>query len=183
MIETGTILLMGVFAALAIHSTLLRRAVIYLAVFSLLGAFLYVLYAAPELAIAEAVIGSGLVTLLYLAALKRNKVYTIAVLAEGHRYRMTDAYVNYLERSRALREIRHFFELREMEPQVVFSEATLDEALRGDSFDLVIVEEQDEIVLYGSRDTFALEELELMFRIHGTEAGVRVVRYDPEEEG
>ena len=181
MVEAGTIILMGVFAALAIHSKLLRLAVIHLAVFSLLAAFFYLLFAAPELAIAEAVIGSGLVTLLYLAALKRNKVYTIAILTEGHKYRLTDAYINYMERSKALREIRHFFELREFEPQVVFSEKSLHEALADPRFDLVILEEKDGIVAYGSDESFVVEELELMFRIHGTEAGVRFQQYSPQE--
>ncbi len=177
MVETGLIILMGVFALLAIHSRLLRLAVIYLAVFSLLAAFLYLLFAAPELAIAEAVIGSGLVTLLYLAALKRNRVFTIAVLAEGHRYRLTDAYINYIERSKALQEIHSFFELREFEPQIVYSEKLLEDALKDPRFDMVILEEKDEIVLYGSDESFVIEELELMFRIHGTDANVRFERF------
>lgn len=181
MIEAGTILLMAVFALLAIHSTLLRLAVIHLAIFSLLAAFLYLLYAAPELAIAEAVIGSGLVTLLYLAALKRNKVYTIAILAEGYRFRLSDAYINYMERSKALREIRRFFELREYEPQIIYSEKTLQEALLEPRFDLIILEEKDDIVAYGSDESFVVEELELMFRIQGTEAGIRFRQYSQGE--
>jgi putative multicomponent Na+:H+ antiporter subunit B len=181
MLEAGTIILMGVFAVLAIHSKLLRLAVIHLAVLSLLAAFFYLLFAAPELAIAEAVIGSGLVTLLYLAALKRNKVYTIAVLTEGHKYRLTDAYINYMERSRALREIKHFFEVREYEPQVVFTEKPLGEALADPRFDLVIVEEKQGIATYGSDESFVVEELELMFRIHGTEANIRFLQYSPQD--
>lgn len=181
MIEAGTIVLMGVFALLAIRSSLLRLAVIHLAVFSLLAAFLYLLYAAPELAIAEAVIGSGLVTLIYLAALKRNKVYTIAVLAEGYRSRLSDSYMKYMEKTKALQEIKRFFELREFEPQIVYSEKSLQEALEDSLFDLIILEEKDEIVAYGSDESFVVEELELMFRIHGTEAGVRFQQYSPGE--
>ncbi len=178
MVEIIIILLMMCFALLAIHSQLLRLAVIYLAVLSLLSAFLYLLYAAPELAIAEAAIGSGLVTLLYLASLKRNKVYTIAVLAEGHRYRLTDAYLGYMERTRSMREIKNFFQRREYEPQIVFSEKSLDEALNYHSFDLVIKEEKDGISAHGSSDSYVLEELEMMFQIHGTEAGISIVRHD-----
>ena len=181
MIEAGTIVLMGVFALLAIHSSILRLSVIHLAVLSLLAAFLYTLYAAPELAIAEAVIGSGLVTLLYLAALKRNKVYTIAVLAEGYRFRLTDEYINYMERSKAMREIKHFFELREFEPQVIYSEKSLDEALGDPLFDLIVLEEKEGIVAYGSDRSFVVEELDLMFRIHGTDANIRFQQYSPRE--
>lgn len=177
-VETFTLLLMMFFALLVIHSRLLRQAVIYLAVFSLLTAFLYLLFSAPELAIAEAAIGSGLVTLLYLASLKRNPVYTIAVLAEGHSYRMTDAYLGYMQRMRAMRDIRQFFRRREFEPQIVFSEKTLEEALQYPAFDLVIKEEKAGISAHGSSLSYVLEELEMMFMIHGTGSDIRIVRHD-----
>lgn len=177
MIEVLTILLMMGFAVLAIQAALIRMAVIYLAAFSVLTAFLYLQLAAPELALAEAAIGSGLVTLLYLASLKRNKVYTIAVLAEGHRYRATDAYIGYVERLRAIREIRQFFERRELEPQIIFSEKTLEEALAYPAFDLVIREEKDRLTAHGSADSFVLEELEMLFQMHGTMQGVEIVRH------
>lgn len=182
MVEGTTILLMMLFALLAIHSRLLRYAVIYLAVFSLLGAFLYLLYAAPELAIAEAAIGSGLVTLLYLASLKRNRVYTIAVLAEGHNYRMTDAYLGYMEKHRAMKEIKEFFKRREYEPHIVFSEKNLSEALNYPSFDLVITEGKDTISAHGSSESYVLEELEMLFQIHGTSTGIKIIRHDMDTE-
>lgn len=178
MVETITLLLMMVFAYLAIHASLMRMAIIYLAAFSVVAAFLYLLFAAPELALAEAAIGSGLVTLLYLAALKRNKVYTIAVLAEGHRYRSTDAYIGYVKRLRAIREIRRFFEQRELEPQFIFSEKDLGDALAYPGFDLVICEEKDRLTAHGSADSFVLEELEMMFQIHGTLQGVEIIRHE-----
>lgn len=178
MIEAGTVVVMIVFAALAIHAGMLRQAVIYLAIFSLLAAFLYVLYAAPELAVAEAVIGSGLVTLLYLAALRRNREYSIALLAEGHRYRLSDAYMNYMERTRAIREIRHFFELRELEPQLVYTSIPLEEALQDRRFDLILLEEPQGIAAYGPADSYVMDELELVFLMHRSEAGVRFIRYD-----
>ena len=177
MVGIITILLMMFFALLAIHSQLLRLAVIHLTVFSLLGAFLYLTYAAPELAIAETAIGSGLITLLYLASLKRNKVYTIAVLAEGHKYRMTDSYLGYMEKMRTMREIKKFFQIREFEPQVVFSEKSLSEALAYKPFDLVIKEEKDGLSAHGSTESYELEELEMMFQFHGTGFGVKIVRH------
>jgi putative multicomponent Na+:H+ antiporter subunit B len=178
MVETVTVMLMMFFAVLAIQSRMLIHSIIHLAVFSLLGAFLYLLFAAPELALAEAAIGSGLVTLLYLASLKRNKVYTIAVLAEGQKYRMTDAYLGYMERLRTMKEIREFFQKREFEPQVVFSEKPLQEALEYPAFDLIITEDEEGISAHGSSESFILEELEMLFRIHGTEEGIRIVRHE-----
>ena len=180
MIEIGTLVLMGVFAALAIHSKLLRLSVIYLAVFSLLAAFLYLLFAAPELAIAEAVIGSGLVTLLYLAALKRNHVYTIGVIASHDEGRIADRYVSHVERSKAVQQLHDFFIRREFEAQMVFLSIPTDEALLDPAYDLVITEDSDGVILYTDEESYVMVELELMFQMHGTDSLVRFVRYSPE---
>ena len=179
MVEVGTIVLMGLFATLAIQSNLLRLSIIYLAVFSLLSAFLYLLFAAPELAIAEAVIGSGLVTLLYLAALKRNRVYTVAVVSGENRDRLVDSYIEHVERSQALKEIRAFFVRREFEVQVVFVSTSLEDALRDETFDLVIAEDKDGLAAYTDDESYIMLELEMMFQMHGTDSAIRFVRYSP----
>ena len=179
MIVSGTLLLMGVFAALAIFSSLLRYAVIYLAVFSLLAAFLYVLLGAPELAIAEAVIGSGLVTLLYLIALKRNHVYTIGVVVPEAEGSITDRHVDRVERSVAMREIRAFFVRREFEAQIIFLSVPLAQALNDPTYDLVIAEEAGGLVAYADEDSYVMVELELMFQMHGTDSAIRFEWYAP----
>ena len=179
MIEVAVIVLMGIFAVLAIQSRFLRLSIVYLAVFSLLGAFLYLLFAAPELAIAEAVIGSGLVTLLYLAALKRTRVYTVAVISEAHRNHVTDSYIAHVERSKALEEIRRFFRRREFEVQVVYVSVPLADALVDDAYDLVIAEDQEGLSAFTDDESYAMLELEMMFQMHGTESEMRFVRYSP----
>ncbi|TVR05012.1 MAG: DUF4040 domain-containing protein [Spirochaetaceae bacterium] len=180
MVEVAVIVLMGIFAILAIQSRFLRLSVIYLAVFSLLGAFLYLLYAAPELAIAEAVIGSGLVTLLYLAALKRTRVYTVGVVSDAHRNHITDSYIEHVERSKALREIRRFFRRREFEVQVVYVSVSLEDALVDDAYDLVIAEDEQGLAAFTDDESYVMLELEMMFQMHGTESEMRFVRYSPE---
>ena len=180
MIEIGTLLLMGLFAVLVIHTNLLRLSIIYLAIFSLLSSFLYLIYAAPELAIAEAVIGSGLVTLLYLAALRRNRVYTVAVVSDAGRDHPTDQYVNHVERSKALTEIRKFFVRREYEVQTVFVSESLAEALNDPTYDLVVVEDEEGFATYTDDESYVMLELELMFQMHGTDSELRFIRYSPE---
>ena len=61
--------LMILFAAIAIQTEKPVRGAIYLGVFSLICSFVFLLYAAPDVAIAEAIIGSTLSTILYLVAL------------------------------------------------------------------------------------------------------------------
>lgn len=178
-LEIGVLLTMILFALLAIHSAVIRRAVIYLAVFSLLAGLLYLLYAAPELAIAEAVIGSGIVTLLYLAALRRNHVYTIGVVtgADGH---VRDEAVARIEHSEAVRDIRDFFIKREFETQLVFLTVPIDDALRDPGYDLVIAENDGRVVVYSDEESYVIVELELMLAMHGTDSVCRFVRYSPE---
>ncbi|TVQ27846.1 MAG: DUF4040 domain-containing protein [Spirochaetaceae bacterium] len=190
MIEVGTLILMGVFAALAIHSPLIRLSVIYLAVFSLLAAFLYVLFAAPELAIAEAVIGSGLVTLLYLAALKRSHVYTIGVVTTSnvvttrnvvmHSGLVSDRYAERIERSKAVQEIRDFFIRREFETQLVFLTVPTGQALLDPAYDLVLAEDGEDLVVYTDEESYVMVELELVFQMHDSMSKVKFIRYSPE---
>lgn len=66
-----------VFAVLALQADILRNAVIYLSVFSLLCSAVYLFLGAPDVAIAEAVIGCTLSTILYLVALKKYKILTV----------------------------------------------------------------------------------------------------------
>jgi len=180
MTDAAILITMGVFALLAIHNRSLRQAIIHLAVFSLLAAFLYLRYAAPELAIAEAAIGSGLVTLLYLAALKRNRVFTIGVVTGRNPERVRDTYIRHIEQSRALRELRDFFAARELEVQTVFVPDTLTSALHNPDYDLVLQEDNDGIAAFTDDDSTVMLELEMMLRMRGSDSALRFVRYTPE---
>ncbi len=177
MIDSFILMVMCLFALLAIQTRLLRNAIIHLAVVSLLAAFLYMRMAAPELAIAEAVIGSGLVTLLYLAALKRNRVYTIAIVGNGETSRLADRYMHHIERTNALHEIRQFFLVREYEVQVVFIPETLEQALRNEAYDLVIQEDDSGIVAYTDDESYVMMELEMLIQMRGAQSDLRFARY------
>ncbi len=177
MIDSAILLTMCIFALLAIQARLLRNAIIHLAVLSVLAAFLYMRIAAPELAIAEAVIGSGLVTLLYLAALKRNRVYTIGVVGDQNARHLADPYMHHLMRTHALREIREFFLIREYQLQIVFVPEALDEALRNDAYDLILQEDDSDIVAYTDDESYIMMELEMLIQMRGAHSGLRFERY------
>lgn len=68
---------MVIFAVASLQAKSLRISVIYLSVFSLLCSFAYVLYQAPDVAIAEAVIGCSLSTVLYLVAIKKFRIFRV----------------------------------------------------------------------------------------------------------
>ncbi|MDD3867633.1 MAG: DUF4040 domain-containing protein [Clostridia bacterium] len=73
MVETFFLMLLLVTAFLTIQQRRLRTSVIFMAVFSLLSSVVFLLYQAPDVAMAEIVIGSTLSTVLYLVALSKQE--------------------------------------------------------------------------------------------------------------
>ena len=73
MTEDIILILMVIFSIVAIHQHQLRTAVICLGAFSLLASVAYLMHHAPDVAIAEAVIGSTIATVLYLVVLRKQE--------------------------------------------------------------------------------------------------------------
>lgn len=165
MADVAILVIMLAFAAIALHSRMLRLSIIALAIFSLLGALLFLLYSAPELAIAEAVIGSALVTLLFLTALKRYPVFTIGVVS-ALPDRLNDAHILRAKYSSVFRHIRTFLLKREREAQLVFTRLTVGEAMRDARYDAVVEVGTDPIKIHGLVDDFMVVELEMSVEMH-----------------
>ncbi len=68
MLEVFYVLLIG-FAVAAVMTERPVRGAIYLGVFSMASAFVFLVFSAPDVALAEVIIGSTLSTILYLVAL------------------------------------------------------------------------------------------------------------------
>jgi len=66
-------IIMIIAAFLAIHLKNLLSAIISAGVISLLASVIYLLLAAPDVAMTEAAIGSGLTTIIFIFALKKIK--------------------------------------------------------------------------------------------------------------
>lgn len=182
MIDVAIVLFMIVFAAIAIQVKLLRHSIIALAIFSLFAALLFLVYAAPELAIAEVVMGSGLVTLLYLTALKRYHFYRICIVSELPED-INDRFISEIKSTDAMREIRTFCRRREREVQLVFSSDPLNDVLRDPRYHLVMKTGLNTITIYGVVDDYMVVEMELVFQMRrfGAGMGVNFVYYSPEE--
>ncbi len=74
--------LMIIFAFLAIQSSNLMKAVILLSSFSVLCSIAYFILHAPDVAIAEAVIGCSLSTILFIVALRKYQIFNVYVVSE-----------------------------------------------------------------------------------------------------
>lgn len=143
-----------IFAVLAIETNVLRRAVIYLGVFSLASSFCYLLYKAPDVAIAEAVIGSTLGTILYLIALKKYRVFTVYNTQANE----TDDYSN-REKNNILKLIEEFCVSRELEPEVVNTTHTPEEIEADHQYDMIIRCQDDCIFICGNEKSYQMSSL------------------------
>lgn len=121
MIELLLLASIVLLALLALYTATLRVAVICFSVFSLITSFLYVFYQAPDVAIAEAVMGSGLITLLYLTALKRYRVYSVCYTNTDFPTVSDRDIIEGTRKGELVREIEDFCYARELAPQLVFT--------------------------------------------------------------
>ncbi len=180
----AVLLLMAVaLAAVSVWTRILRHAVIFLGIFSFLCSFLYLYYGAPDVAIAEAVIGSGLVMLLYLTAIKRYRTYTVTV-AEQTVERIDDKTMQALAdtpQGRLLSEIERFCLSRELEPEIVYSRDEVEEIMAEGRYDLIVQHRADATTVYGRQDNFLVDELEMLLIMHSEEADAEFVRIGGEQ--
>lgn len=127
----------------------LRRSIIYMGAFSLLSSFIYLLYNAPDVAIAEAVIGCTISVILLLTALKRCSIMTIYYVNHSG-----DEDNNKDDFKSLLNNLEIFLIEHEFEPQLV--RTSLDDATLHDNedFDLLVVNNGYCISVYSGRDNY-----------------------------
>jgi len=178
MIEKLLLVCLVVFAVAAVVTGQLRRAVIYLSVFSLLASLAYLLYQAPDVAIAEAVIGCGLATVLYLAALRKQRLITIYYVHE-HDGDINDRLTK--QADRLLRAIEQLLAEKELETQVIHTARPGREVLDRQDFDLLLVEKDQQLTMYGRTEDYHLDAVEALLSKQNRSADpVQVIRLDRE---
>ncbi len=173
-----TLLLLVVLSIAALQTRSLRNAVIYLGVFSLAISFVYLLYHAPDVAIAEAVIGSTIATILYLVALQKYKIFTIY-------YRLQESEIeddHYFSRYKLqlVKSLEKFCTKQELEAQIIYSLEELDEILTKHQYALIIEEHEDFISIYAHHENYMLDKLE--FFLENEPAFIRPYRIVKMEE-
>ncbi len=126
---------MAAFAFAAVQTVKLRRAVVYLAAFSMLSSFVYLSYAAPDVAIAEAAIGCTLATVLYLIALKKYRVYTIYCLGEQNGQAASR---DQGAREDLMRRLEVFLAQHEFEPQIIHRSIHIEDVGELEHYDLIV---------------------------------------------
>ena len=151
-IEYAMLLGMVVLAFVAVQSMKLRRAVMFLGAFSLLSSFVYIFYHAPDVAIAEAVIGCTLSVILFLIALKKYRVVTIYFVTPDEE-ETNDKHIQEIS-EHLVHDLEHFLITHEFEPQLILTHLD-DPDLHGtEDFDLLMVRRDNHVCIYAGSESY-----------------------------
>lgn len=150
-VEIIVLVMMIALAIATVSAMKLRRAIVYMGVFSLLASFAYLFSNAPDVAIAEAVIGCTISVILLLTALKKYRVMTIYYVEDK------DCEISNTLCEKFIIDVEEFMIKHEFEPQLVRT-ALDDESLHEqDKFDLLVVGIAENINVYSASDNFNSE--------------------------
>lgn len=147
-----------IFAILAIETPILRHAVIYAGIYSLLCSFIYLLYKAPDVAIAEAIIGCTLSTVLYLVAIRKYKAFRVYYCYCSDSSKQKNDLYN------KTRHVLSLFTLStELDLDFVLSKDTVTDVITDRSYDLVIEQSANQIRIYGDSTNYHYENIKKWF--------------------
>ena len=148
MFQAFLLIALLVFASFSVFSDNIKRSVIYLGVFSLLMAVTYLHFNAPDVALAEAAIGVGLSTVMYLVATKKVSVYDICYVNEDVDV-FDDKSINEIMNN-VVRPLELFLErTEEIEPQLSYTNHPIEQIMREDNHDTFIHRKGQLTYLYG----------------------------------
>ncbi len=137
-----------------------KRIIVALGAFSLLASFCYLLYHAPDVAIAEAVIGSALSTILFIVALKKHRTFYI-FFTSGENETIGDQKLR-IEMNDVVSKITTYLVDHDLEAQAVYSHEDPKTIANEHLYDLILHKENNTVTMYGSDDelhVLAIREL------------------------
>lgn len=178
MFQAFLLIALLVFASFSVFSDNIKRSVIYLGVFSLLMAVTYLHFNAPDVAIAEAAIGVGLSTVMYLVATKKISVYDIIYVNEDVEV-FDDKSIDEIMNN-VIRPLENFLEhTEEIEPQLAYTNHPIEQVMREGSHDFYIHRKGQLTFLYGeSTDNVFLDIIANMDDVIRDISDIRVIYTD-----
>ncbi|HPJ21869.1 MAG TPA: DUF4040 domain-containing protein [Clostridia bacterium] len=158
MVEKIMYIALIVFAFMSVQTPKLRQSVVYLAVFSAGSAFVYVLLGAPDAALAEAVIGSTIATIIYLSALQKYKVFTVYYTNEmRHEYRQSNLF---RRRNAVLQRIEKFCSGKDLEAHIMYTTESLQDVMKNHGWDIIVRRNKNKFSIYGLEQNYHTEEMQ-----------------------
>jgi len=158
------LVLLVIMAIVTVQTQKLRNAVIYLGIFSLSISFVYMLYNAPDVAIAEAVIGSTLATILYLVALQKYKVFVIYY--HVHSGEVNDKHYTHKKNSELLKLLEVFCAKQELEPQIIYTTEEKENIMKLHQYSIIIEDHNEQLTLFAHSENCKADFLESYLNQH-----------------
>lgn len=146
-----TLILIIILAIMVVTVDKLLKAVVMTAIFSVMAAFVYLILGAPDVALAEAVIGSTLSTIILLVAIKRCKIFTVYYISE------TNIQVN-KSILKVVSIIENALKEHEIEPNIICSTDSI-EILQKSGYDIIVEYKKSEIIIHGKENSFNMESI------------------------
>lgn len=156
MLEVALLLLI-ITSIAAVQTRYMRQAVIYLGLFSLAISFVYLLYSAPDVALAEAIIGSTISTILYIVALQKYKIYTIYYKLQ--REELDDNSTLSIHKQQLIKSLEKFCSKQELETQIIYSTEDIKFIIEQHQYALILEEKENTIVIYAHPENYKFDSL------------------------
>ncbi len=150
-------LLMIIMALASVQAKNLKTAVIYLGLYSIICSFSYLLLSAPDVALAEAIIGSTLATIIFLVALQKYKVFNICYLNKEFSTLHDRQLIT--KKSNLIHLVEEYCESKDLDPYITFSADELDETINSFRYDLIIYQEDKKVYFYGRRRNYHITNI------------------------
>jgi putative multicomponent Na+:H+ antiporter subunit B len=150
-------ILLIVFSIILINTPRIRRLAIFICVFSIICSIIYLIHGAPDVSIAEAIIGSTIATILYLVALQKYRYFKIYYTIE-----CLDGIDNNgeTEQQNVISTIEDFCRFKHLEPQFIYSMEPLERIISQSDFDLIVRNINGVISIYGKLHHYQLDTLQ-----------------------
>lgn len=153
-----SLILLVILAILAVQTEKLRRAVIFLGAFSLCISFVYMLYNAPDVAIAEAIIGCTLSTILYLVALRKYRIFTVFYHVPSGE--VNDSYYGKGPHSDFIKLLREFCTIQEIDPHIIYTADSREYIMKNNNYSVILEPEGKDLFIHAHSENCKVDELE-----------------------
>lgn len=151
------LIVMVVFAIASLQAKSLRHSVIYLSVYSLICSFAYVLYQAPDVAIAEAVIGCSLSTVLYLVAIKKFRIFRVYY---SHHISEPDKLPeSHVLRNNIITMMDGYLRDTELEMDLINTRQNFEDIHGRQDYDVIIEHDDDGMRMFGAQSNYHYDGL------------------------
>ncbi len=130
----------------AVQTRYMRHAVIYLGLFSLSISLVYLLFNAPDVAIAEAVIGSAISTILFIVALQKYKIFTIYY--KLHKEETDEIGLFAGNQQLLVKTFEKFCTKQELEAQILYSTEDVAEIAKNHQYAIILEDTPTEVVVH-----------------------------------